>query len=654
MQASGKEPEAKRRRDLLADLRNIRGCTRTALSEILRALRHHDQLGSTIGDGASRTVRERMQDAVSSHIDIVTPYGPLLDKIPSPVAGHPWLEFVNPFALMYICGERSTEFFTMMELLCTRPLKLLLYIDEMTPGNPFRPEKSRSSQCVYFTFADLPSHVVVHSDYWFLMTVVRSSIVSQWPGQVSGFIKDIMKIMFCNVAPRFSTGVALVNNGRSILLRATFSGFLCDEKALKEIFALKGASGSKPCPTCQNLLQFVPEESLVDNGLVGLACADMGQLQYHTNESFYEMIDRLRVAHAQPGGRSMVAKLERTFGVNCDLDSLLFDADLRSIVRPRDHYCRDWMHTLMSHGVAGTESAMLMAALREAGFDHGMLTVFASSFKLPKSRGKVDVSWFAARRFGDDHLRSFASEQLNMLPILRAFLEDVVAPKGILEENIRCFTLLSAIVCSLQSGPVAVLSNIDRFRNLILAHHRLFVQLYPSGVKPKFHHLLHLPEDIERMGAALSCFPMERKHKTVKVASLNVFRHFERTVLVELAHHQLKRLVDPSLLQPASLIDAQAVVDRIAYRSRKMRLPVGETSMGDFCLTADRRVCRCEAFLKVESQLFVLAELFEPVRPTVWRSASAHIVALVPEEVVALLPWSSFANGDIRVCMPPM
>ena len=35
--------------------------------------------------------------------------------------------------------------------------KIVLYIDEVCPGNPLRPEKSRTTQAVYWAMADLPT-----------------------------------------------------------------------------------------------------------------------------------------------------------------------------------------------------------------------------------------------------------------------------------------------------------------------------------------------------------------------------------------------------------------------------------------------------------------------------------------------------------------
>ena len=47
--------------------------------------------------------------------------------------------------------------------------------------------------------------------------------------------------------------------------------------------------------------------------------------------------------------------MEQAWGVNYIPEGLLFDDDLRSIIRPIEHCIRDPMHMLLSSGVAGTE-----------------------------------------------------------------------------------------------------------------------------------------------------------------------------------------------------------------------------------------------------------------------------------------------------------
>lgn len=83
--------------------------------------------------------------------------------------------------------------------------------------------------------------------------------------------------------------------------------------------------------------------------------------------------------------------------------------------------------------------------------------------------------------------------------------------------------------------------------SLTLQHHRLFVVLYPSAVKPEWRHSFHVSETTRSMSANVWCFPMVRKRREAKASSLTVCRYFESTILREIAHRQLESLADGSL-----------------------------------------------------------------------------------------------------------
>jgi len=194
--SSGHELAHKRRR-IMADLRSISGCARNALAEILRVLQTEGGMNSDMGRGAHRTIRDQLKVTVDVVLADRTPYGPLVDRRDTPCASYPHLEFVNPFALLHVLCSRRPEFF---DALATSKRssacrKVLLYIDEITPGNPLRPKKSRTTQCVYWIFADLPAYLFANTDFWFVLATVRSNIVSSWPGDVSGFMAFLMKVV---------------------------------------------------------------------------------------------------------------------------------------------------------------------------------------------------------------------------------------------------------------------------------------------------------------------------------------------------------------------------------------------------------------------------------------------------------------------------
>ena len=59
-------------------------------------------LSGNLGEGAERTVRSRIQDVIESSAEQNTPYGPLIESMPSGVDGAPAVEYVNPSAYLHL------------------------------------------------------------------------------------------------------------------------------------------------------------------------------------------------------------------------------------------------------------------------------------------------------------------------------------------------------------------------------------------------------------------------------------------------------------------------------------------------------------------------------------------------------------------------
>ena len=94
------------------------------------------------------------------------------------------------------------------------------------------------------------------------------------------------------------------------------------------------------------------------------------------------------------------------------------------------------MHVLVSGGVAGTETARVIEAivstLGEGGLPasacHGQLQAYIDNFAMPKASAKRKGWCVAEKMVAEDHIRCFASDLLDLAPLLLSFLEDVMAP----------------------------------------------------------------------------------------------------------------------------------------------------------------------------------------------------------------------------------
>ena len=155
---------------------------------------------------------------------------------------------------------------------------------------------------------------------------------------------------------------------------------------------------------------------------------------------------------------------------------------------------------------------------------------FSKAFRLPRSRSanrKASEQWFADRTKGEHNMKAFASEQLGTGPIVNCFLQDVVSPMGIMPDHCRCFALLEELLSLLSAGADSAVAYIDRITRIIDDHGALYAQLYPDQVRPKFHHVYHIPEGMLHLNKLLSCFVLERKHRSTKDAAEKCFRFIE-------------------------------------------------------------------------------------------------------------------------------
>jgi hypothetical protein len=107
-----------------------------------------------------------------------------------------------------------------------------------------RPEKARTLQAIYWTFVDFPQWILQRTACWFTFGTIRSSIVKDLAGNVSGLMARVLKTFFPEHGHSFTRGVTIRNGDESIIVTAAFIGFLTDDKALTEIGGSKGASGN--------------------------------------------------------------------------------------------------------------------------------------------------------------------------------------------------------------------------------------------------------------------------------------------------------------------------------------------------------------------------------------------------------------------------
>ena len=139
-------------------------------------------------------------------------------------------------------------------------------------------------------------------------------------------------------------------------------GFLlADEPALKEMLAIKGHAGTKPCILCINATLYktpAPMHTLTEHA-VPITETKLAAFQLHTTESIREMVRKLKVYKTQLSNDQFQIR-EQVYGLSLTPHSPIAHVDPRLHVDPATQVMYDWVHITVSDGVADVEFGMFM------------------------------------------------------------------------------------------------------------------------------------------------------------------------------------------------------------------------------------------------------------------------------------------------------
>ena len=182
--ADGRAPiDVAKKRRIEADLLGQASTTsKTDLVTILKTLRRNGML-SDIAPWDESMGRRELQHAIEAHGNAMTPYGAVVQQMPLGIPELQSWDFINLFALLYYLSSKSKIFSDLMRTAMSGSrdncLNIVLYVDEVTPGNPFRFDQARCIQCVYWCFLEWPSWVLSRRDIWPIFGILRSSVTKQ-------------------------------------------------------------------------------------------------------------------------------------------------------------------------------------------------------------------------------------------------------------------------------------------------------------------------------------------------------------------------------------------------------------------------------------------------------------------------------------------
>ena len=614
-----------------------------------------------------------------------------------PVAGDAeGLLMVNIFALLQTAYASTAGYRHLIDQALAihgnsyeKPWKLVLYGDEVVPGNVLATENRRKVWMWYFSFLQFSRVALSKEESWLTLCARRSSTVSAISGGVSQMTAALLKGVFCNdVCDPAENGLVLQrSDGSTLTLFFRFGALLADGGAHKHIWGCKCDSGHRSCMICRN---FVTERSGLrdeeDEEILVCSTSNYDELDFAEDDDVLRTIDRLMAKKGELSAASF--KLwERACGFVYDPHALLFDASLRKLLCPVSQYHHDWMHGLVVKGVCQTLLHALLTQPQQTCL-YEQIRQYVHLWQQPKCRdGDLSKLFSPKRKEANVKAHTFkcsASEMLGILPIVAYFVQVVLLPVARrrncqrLQQACEALLLVADLVDLLLAAsqgrmvePERILIKVKALLNL--CEHSGFKQLMHS----KFHWMVHYHQELKRFKTLLTCWVHERKHKLVKCYGAAVFalQHFEKSVISEILAHDLEllkqdgifdthvRLANPHPATKNMMAFLRQFLEdydlQSAYSCVSLCLsPAGSCSRGDFVLLAQCEAGEVLNHFEVRGACLTLLTLYNRVSydsstfAATWRKAARPVVLVNSTEVKVALQFRRLSNDEVKSLMP--
>ena len=433
-----------------------------------------------------------------------------------------------------------------------QPWHLVLYCDEITPGNVLRPNNRRKVHAFYFSCRELGRDILCHAEAWLPVAVLRATVVKDVNGRLSHALCVLLQRFFAGPQGMSTAGVVLCFSGQPMVFFAKLGNLLGDEAALKACWGSKGAAGLLPRFLCKNITTHDVAEFDRAGYLVDIACCDAGKMDLATNAQVWEKCDLLEASHAAMT-RVAFDNLEKSVGFSRCPNGILANRDLRRFVCPIDVHTYDSMHCAFANGIAHVELHLFLQRAKQFGVKFAHIESFlAADCRWPAdkgSKGKALASVFNKVREASSshHFKASATEILMLYPVIRLFITTTIARSGNLTDEVRSFCCMCRVLDILQLAKKNIFGPND-LAQAIKEHLQAFVRTYTaSEVKPKHHFMVHIPAQIARDGLLLDCFVLERKHQMLKACCnwIDNTSAFERSAIARAVQEQCRELEQP-------------------------------------------------------------------------------------------------------------
>ena len=501
-----------------------------------------------------------------------TPYGPMfvVEKLPAADGGDDIeVSIINPPAYLWAASHKK-QYAALLSRTAARhppspltPWHILLYTDEVTPGNVKKADNHKKTWAVYWAFLEFGGDALAKEDFWGTAATTRTSTVHNIEAGIGAIIKLVMRKMLIGPQSFSSSGINLTVDGRSLRVFAVFCGLVADEAAIHAVWMCKGAAGTKLCLLCLNIVNkdWIAVD-LIGPGSFFKAFTTVRHERdcvMQTRNSIFAIIDELRLAQPTMGVDDFKIK-QRALGFSYSPEMVLVDPELRAFVDPSTQTIFDWPHSTLQ-GTYPLQLSLLEQALRANGVRmYALLEEYLEDWHTPgfaRKTGHSLSSIFNERRrttMEKNHsFTSSMSEVLSIHAIIAEWLRTCVAPTGTCAEECRAYDKLSILIHMLTAagrGTEAI--SPDELQEGSFQQLEAYAAVHPTEeMIPKHHHGVHWHRFLRLFGWLPQCLPLERKHKTVKLyadAFDNTSPQWDANILCEVTFATLMALDDSEFL----------------------------------------------------------------------------------------------------------
>ena len=567
--------------------------------------------------------RDAMREARNLESMSAGPFGPILQYITLiDIHDQPrQLPIAHPFALLWSSLESSAHLRKFLEERLAEkpstpdnPWHLILYSDEVTPGNAMSPMNKRKFQAVYFSFLELGINALSHEESWWCVLVEFSTVVNALSAGMSQVFSAILKTFFSADGLNLARGGMQLPLNNSMRLFAKIGMFIQDGGAHKSTWHCRGDGASKFCLLCRNV--FTESSNIVDEDgsnllrcnvikkadLVPARCADMRKSARYLEKLKGTMNNEDFTEH------------EKALGMTHHKHALLLDRSLDGWLDVTKVYLHDWMHGLFVGGVVNITVFLLLEVFIVARHIHvyESLSGYIKMWSWPKRVHANQLHELFSVSGKEKHrkackIKAQASDLLSLMGVIAVFAQQVLMPLNIANDACHAFMALADVVDFIVSSsrakvePAAVDDLVEKFLEL-------FADAFgKEWTTPKFHWLLHFGDALDRYNVLVNCFVLERKHRTPKryaTEMRNVNNNGNASLLMEVTSHHFAVLNAPGVFNfgagpiegtPASqevrslLAESLGFADsaRVLVSLNSRHSAVGFSSKGDVVLIKD-------------------------------------------------------------------